>query len=146
VVATLERVRIFDGVELVAEHDRSCDRRQLVENPGIVEHRKPLGSVAVAADDHRAATGALEEQLIDILAFLLAHGFEREVVEDLAMQVERGTVYLKVFLEASELRARGGSASQAWRRAKISWPQDLLMGDACFTNAPGVWLAKHFYL
>jgi transposase len=44
VVASLNRVRVFDGIELVAEHRRSWDRRQLVEDPthiaALVEHKR----------------------------------------------------------------------------------------------------------
>lgn len=50
VVASLERVRIFDGVELVAEHDRSWDRRQTVENPGHIE---ALAEAKRKAAEHR---------------------------------------------------------------------------------------------
>jgi transposase len=37
VVANMDRVRIFDGLELVAEHARSWDRRQPIENPAHIE-------------------------------------------------------------------------------------------------------------
>jgi hypothetical protein len=37
------------------------------------EHPDPLGSVAIARDDRRCATGALDEELIDVLALLAAH-------------------------------------------------------------------------
>ncbi len=44
VVASLERVRVFDGVELVAEHQRSWDRRQPVEDQAhiqaLIEHKR----------------------------------------------------------------------------------------------------------
>src|SRR6516165_6992080 len=54
----------------------------------IIEHRQPLGSVAIAGDDHGRSTGALEEQLVDVFALLFAHGIEREVIDD--EQVDRG--------------------------------------------------------
>src|SRR5580658_510450 len=47
----------------------------------IVEHREPLGGVAIAGNDHRGPARALEEELIDVLALLLGHGLEREVVD-----------------------------------------------------------------
>jgi transposase len=50
VVASLERVRIFDGVELVAEHQRSWDRRQLVENS---THIEALEEAKRRASEHR---------------------------------------------------------------------------------------------
>jgi len=69
-----------------------------------------------------------------------------DFLEDLAAQVDLGTIHLKVFLEAPEVHARGGIPSQSWTRSKIIWPQQLLVVDACITNASKVWLAKHFYL
>src|SRR6185437_9506116 len=48
----------------------------------IIEHREPLGGVAVGCEDHRCAARALEEELVDVLTLLLVHGLEREVVED----------------------------------------------------------------
>ena len=48
----------------------------------VVEHREPLGGIAIAADDHRGASGALEEELIDVLALLLAHRLQGEVVDE----------------------------------------------------------------
>jgi len=69
-----------------------------------------------------------------------------DLLEDLATQVDLGTIYLKVFLQAAEVRARGGIPSQRWTRSEITWPQQLLVVDACITNASRVWLAKHFYL
>ena len=50
IVASLERVRIFDGVELVAEHERSWDRRRLVENPA---HIAALEETKRRASEHR---------------------------------------------------------------------------------------------
>ena len=47
----------------------------------VVEHGEPLGGVAVAADDHRGAAGALQEELVDVLAFLLGHRLQDEVIE-----------------------------------------------------------------
>jgi hypothetical protein len=43
---------------------------------------EPLGSVAIGGDDHRRSPRALEEQLVDVLALFLAHGSEREIVQD----------------------------------------------------------------
>ena len=44
VVASMTRVRLFDGIELVAEHERSWDRRETVENPAhiaaLAEHKR----------------------------------------------------------------------------------------------------------
>ncbi len=37
VVASMTRVRIFDGIERVAEHARSWDRRQQIEDPAHIE-------------------------------------------------------------------------------------------------------------
>jgi transposase len=50
VVASLDRVRIFDGLELVAEHARSWDRRQPIENPAHIE---ALAELKRAARTHR---------------------------------------------------------------------------------------------
>ncbi len=36
-IASMDTVRIFDGLELVAEHRRSWDRRQVIEDPGHIE-------------------------------------------------------------------------------------------------------------
>src|SRR5260370_4880409 len=48
----------------------------------VVEHREPLRRVSVAGDDHRRATGALEEELIDILTLLLPHRLAPRVVQN----------------------------------------------------------------
>ncbi len=69
-----------------------------------------------------------------------------DLLDKLATQVELGAMHLKIFLEAPEMRARGGIPSRDWRRPKITLPQQLLVVDACITNAPGVWRAKHLYL
>ncbi len=50
VVASLERVRIFDGVELMVDHESSWDRRQLVENPA---HIAALEEAKRRASEHR---------------------------------------------------------------------------------------------
>jgi hypothetical protein len=44
--------------------------------------RHPFPGIAVARDDHGSATGALEEELVDVAAFLFAHGLESEVIEN----------------------------------------------------------------
>src|ERR1700690_3909611 len=54
----------------------------------IIKNREPLGSIAVAPDDHRAAPGAFQEELIDVFAFLLTHRLESEVVDD--EKIDRG--------------------------------------------------------
>src|SRR5579872_2792319 len=40
----------------------------------VVEHGEPLGGVAVARDDHRGASGALQKELIDVLLSSLLIG------------------------------------------------------------------------
>ena len=74
----------------------------------VVEHREPLGGVAVARDDHRAASGAFEEELIDVLALLLTHRLEGEVVDD--EQIDRG--------ERDHLRIARVVESTLFERAK----------------------------
>src|SRR5579862_3571952 len=48
----------------------------------VVEHPQPLGGVAVAGEDDGGASGPLDEELINVLALLAAHGLEGEVVDD----------------------------------------------------------------
>src|SRR5712691_343622 len=54
----------------------------------VVEHCDPLRGVTVAGDDRRSTSGALKEELVDVLALLLSHRLEREVIED--EKVDRG--------------------------------------------------------
>lgn len=53
VVASLDTVRILDGTEVIATHQRSYDRHQLVECP---EHRAELVEFKHAAGQHRATS------------------------------------------------------------------------------------------
>jgi hypothetical protein len=48
----------------------------------VVEHCEPLAGVAIAGDDHRRASCALEEELIDVATLLFTHRLEGEVVEE----------------------------------------------------------------
>jgi transposase len=73
VLASLERVRIMRGAELLAEHHRSLDRGERVEDP---THVKALVEVKAASKQHRA-TDRLTAQAPTCEAFLVhaaAHG------------------------------------------------------------------------
>jgi hypothetical protein len=120
VVASLERVRIFDGVELVAEHDRSWDRRQLVENPahiaaleeakrGASEHRG-LDRLYRSAPSSRALFRALAQQgknlggaTITLIKQLDLNG-AAEVEAAIAEALKRGTPHLAAVRHVLERR------------------------------------------
>ena len=70
-----------------------------------------------------------------------------DFLSDLTLESEAGERYLKVFLEIEDSLPAGGSL----RRLQDGmwpgfWPHLFLVRDACLTNAPSIWLAKHFYL
>jgi hypothetical protein len=48
----------------------------------VVEEGEPVGGVAIARDDGRGFSGALDEQLVHVATFLSGHWFEDEVVKD----------------------------------------------------------------
>jgi len=120
VVASLERVRIFDGVELVAEHERSWDRRQLIENPAHIqaleeakrrasEHRG-LDRLYRAAPSSRALFRALAQQgknlggaTITLLKQLELNG-AAEVEAAIAEALKRSTPHLAAVRHVLERR------------------------------------------
>ena len=120
VVASLERVRIFDGTELIAEHARSWDRRQTVENPRHIadlaetkrrasEHRG-LDRLHRAAPSSRALFRALAEQgknlggaTITLIKQLDLHG-PAEVEAAIAEALKRGTPHLAAVRHVLEHR------------------------------------------
>jgi hypothetical protein len=120
VVASLERVRIFDGVELVAEHDRSWDRRQTVESPAHIEalaeakrkaaEHRGLDRLYRAAPSSRALFRALAQQgknlggaTITLIKQLDLHG-AAEVEAAIAEALKRGTPHLAAVRHVLERR------------------------------------------
>jgi hypothetical protein len=69
-----------------------------------------------------------------------------DFLEDLASQLDRKAMHLKIFLQAQDVHVNGGIPSEEWWQSPITWPQDLQVIDACLTNASSVWIAKHCYL
>jgi hypothetical protein len=125
VIASAERVRIFDGVELVAEHARSWDRRQVIEDKAHIEalaelkrqarvHRG-LDRLHQAAPSSREFFKALAEQgrnlggaTITLLRQLDLVG-AAELEAAIAEAVKRGTPHLAAVHHVLERRryARG---------------------------------------
>lgn len=66
VVASLERVRVCKGTEVIASHERSWDKQERVENP---EHIKALVEYKRNAHEHRG-TGRLQHAAPASAAFL----------------------------------------------------------------------------
>ncbi len=120
VVANLDRVRIFDGVDLVAEHQRSWDRRQPIEDPAhiaaLVEHKRQarehrgLDRLYHAAPSSRGLFRALAQQgknlggatitLIKQLDLVGAAELEAAITEAL----KRGTPHLAAVRHVLERR------------------------------------------
>jgi hypothetical protein len=55
-------VRLAFDDEVVGGVSKSIDGA--LGEQDVVEHREPLGGVAIGGDDHRGASGALEEELV----------------------------------------------------------------------------------
>ncbi len=64
VIASHGLVRVFDGIELVAEHPRSWDRRQTIEDPAhiaaLIEHKRKASEHRGLDRLHHAAPSARE--------------------------------------------------------------------------------------
>jgi hypothetical protein len=66
---------------------------------------------------------------------------------DLTTESEARELYLKVFLRTED-SLPGIGALQRLRQGMAPgfWPHSFVVRDACLTNAPSIWLSKHFYL
>jgi hypothetical protein len=80
-----------------------------------------------------------------------ARAFAADCIIDLAAGL--GQSELKLFLQdglSSEMRRREiverFSAGQALELRPDYFPRSFVVVDACITNAPAIWLGKHFYL
>ncbi len=107
IAAEIERLRLFDGTELIAEHARSWDKGQVIEDP---RHLEELRQQKRAARRHRGQHHLIQavpqaEELLRLLAQrqrrlagavarlieLLAEAGPRELAAAVAEAVERGT-------------------------------------------------------
>ncbi|MCB1043765.1 MAG: hypothetical protein KDC35_12545 [Acidobacteria bacterium] len=84
-----------------------------------------------------------DEVTIDTLSSL---GFSREDLDDelrsLRSEIKKGKAYLRLFLRD----ASGSLPQTSFEIPETYFPHEFVIEDACLTNAPSVWVFKHFYL
>ena len=84
VVATLDTVRVIDGTQVIATHQRSYDRHRLIETP---EHREQLRACKGSTAEHRT-TNVLTTAAPSSVPFLVA-------IAELGVPLQRATKELE---------------------------------------------------
>jgi hypothetical protein len=70
-----------------------------------------------------------------------------DFLRDLTLESEAGHPYLKVFLETQDALPPRDSLRRLREGMPAGfWPHLFVVRDACLTNTPSIWLAKHFYM
>jgi hypothetical protein len=113
---------------------------------GILDLTYGIGATPLPI--HRPGLGALRAlSLVEDVSDLDALETAETFLHDLVLETEAGGLYVKVFLQSEKPNPTPESIlSMRLDMPPGFWPRRFVVADACLTNAPSIWLAKHFYL